>query len=295
MPGIKKISAPHLSLNLGVILIGWSPILIKLAHAPGIVTTFYRFIIGTSILLPIFLVARYRVKTKLPLKGILLSLAAGFCLATDMAFWTTGIVASNATLPTLVGNLAPVWVGIGALFIFKEKQSIGFWLGLLLSIGGMVLLLSDGSDQAEAGNKGILFGFVAGIFYSGYLLIAQTSRKLVDTISFLFITSVSTACFAFLYLIVFGYSFTGYDTYTWTLWIVMGLVLQVGAWFLINYSQGFLPASIVSPTLLGQPIVTGIIATALLKERFVPLQLLGALIIISGIYIVHFSRQNKPG
>jgi hypothetical protein len=40
----------------GLLLIGVSPILIKLADAPGIITTFYRMVIGGIALTPIFLI-----------------------------------------------------------------------------------------------------------------------------------------------------------------------------------------------------------------------------------------------
>jgi drug/metabolite transporter (DMT)-like permease len=118
----------------GLLLIGISPILIKLADAPGIITTFYRMVIGGIALTPIFVISYFQKKTKIPLKGLLIATLAGICLATDMAFWTTGIMTSNATLPTLVGNLAPLWVGIGAIVFFNERQNLGFWLGLSVAI-----------------------------------------------------------------------------------------------------------------------------------------------------------------
>jgi hypothetical protein len=101
-----------------LLLIGVSPILIKLADAPGIITTFYRMVIGGIALTPIFVICTiFKTKRKFLSEGLINSrIWPEFCLATDMAFWTTGIHdKSNATLPTLVGNLAPLWVGIGAI------------------------------------------------------------------------------------------------------------------------------------------------------------------------------------
>jgi drug/metabolite transporter (DMT)-like permease len=82
----------------GLLLIGVSPILIKLADAPGIITTFYRMVIGGIALTPIFFFAQYKNKIKIPLRGLIIAALAGFCLATDMAFWTTGIMTIQCNL-----------------------------------------------------------------------------------------------------------------------------------------------------------------------------------------------------
>ena len=278
------------ALFTGLALIGLSPILIKLADAPGIITTFYRMLIGSIALTPIFIVARLKNKSPLPTKGIFLACLGGFLLGTDMALWTTGIVASNATLPTLVGNLAPLWVGIGAFFLFKERQNKGFWFGVAVAISGIILLVVKDLVQPGATLRGIILGLLAGIFYAGYQLSTQSGRNHLNTISYLFISTISTTIVAGIYALLFDLSFSGYSTETWGYWLIMGLGIQVLGWFLINYTQGILPASVVAPTLLGQPIITGLIAMVFLGERFTIWHITGGIVIIIGIYLVHFTR-----
>jgi drug/metabolite transporter (DMT)-like permease len=60
----------------------------------------------------------------------------------------------------------------------------------------------------------------------------------------------------------------------------------------INYALGYLPASIVSPTLLGQPVVTAILAGPLLGEDLSAWQILGGLAVLIGVYLVHHSRRR---
>jgi drug/metabolite transporter (DMT)-like permease len=277
----------------GLLLIGISPILIKLADAPGIITTFYRMVIGGIALTPIFVISYFQKKTKIPLKGLLIATLAGICLATDMAFWTTGIMTSNATLPTLVGNLAPLWVGIGAIVFFNERQNLGFWLGLSVAIFGIALLVAKDIFEPGATLKGIVYGLMAGVFYAGYQLFAQPGRKYLNTISFLYISTLSTALTAGMYGIIFQLDFTGYSSETWMFWLAMGILIQVGGWFLINYTQGILPASVIAPTLLGQPVITATIAIFVLSERFTIWHISGGMVIIVGIYLVHFTRGRK--
>jgi drug/metabolite transporter (DMT)-like permease len=210
-----------------------------------------------------------------------------------MAFWTTGIMSSNATLPTLVGNLAPLWVGIGAIVIFKEKQNLGFWTGLFVAIIGIGILVARDIFEPGATLKGIVYGLMAGVFYAGYQLFAQPGRKYLNTISFLYISTLSTALTAGMYGIIFQLDFTGYSSETWMFWLAMGILIQVGGWFLINYTQGILPASVIAPTLLGQPVITATIAIFVLSERFTIWHISGGMVIIVGIYLVHFTRGRK--
>lgn len=283
----------YFALLTGLILIGFSPILIKLSDAPGIITTFYRMVFGLALLTPVFVNYCLRHKPDIPVRAIPFALLAGFCLATDMSFWSTGIMASNATLPTLAGNLAPLWVGFGATIVFKEKLQKGFWAGLIISIVGMGLLMADDIFQPGATLKGIVFGFIAGFFYAGFLLFTQSGRRMLDTLTFLFISTLATALTSFIYALIFGLSFTGYPPTTWGYWIAMGVGIQFFAWFLINYVQGLLPAAVVAPTLLAQPVITAFLAIYILGERFTAYHMIGGIVIIAGIYVVHFSRRGR--
>lgn len=283
----------YAALIAGLVLIGFSPILIKMASAPGIITSFYRLAIGAVVLTGPFIFYRIKTKQKLQPKGVLLALLAGACFACDMAFWTTGIMLSNATLPTLTGNMSPLWVGIAAMFFFKEKQKAGFWTGLLLAFGGVCLLLLNNLFNPNGLMKGMILGLFAGMFYAGFYLFAQPGRKYLDTISFLYISTVATTVLLGIYGILFKLDFTGYPVKTWTLFIVMGICMQAGAWFLINYSQGFLPASVVSPTLLGQPVLAAFIAYFVIGERLSFWHIAGGSIVIAGIYLVHYSRAKN--
>jgi drug/metabolite transporter (DMT)-like permease len=285
---------PYFALFTGILLIGLSPILIKMADAPGIVTSFYRMIFGALTLIIPFAVLLKRKRFKLSTKGIGWALLGGMCFASDMALWSTGIVASNATLPTIAANLAPVWVGIGAMIFFHEKQPVGFWFGLILAISGVILLTSN--DIFESNShivKGIFLGLLAGMFYASYQLFTQAGRKKLDTLSYLFISTLGAAIVLGIIIPILSMKFLGYSNQTWFLWIIMGVGMQAGAWFLINYAQGFIPASIVSPSVLIQPFITGIIAVCFLNEKLTFWHISGGVIMLSGVFLIHLLKRNK--
>ena len=71
----------------------------------------------------------------------------------------------------------------------------------------------------------------------------------------------------------------------------MGLMPQVAGYLAINYALGHLPAPIVSVTLLGQPVVTALLAVPLLAEGLSVEQVVGGLIVLGGIYLAN--RANS--
>jgi drug/metabolite transporter (DMT)-like permease len=56
---------------------------------------------------------------------------------------------------------------------------------------------------------------------------------------------------------------------------------------------GYLPASIVSPTLLLQPVLTGLLAIPILGQALSLAQIVGGAAVLLGVYIVHRSRQSN--
>jgi drug/metabolite transporter (DMT)-like permease len=271
----------------------FAAIFVKSAHAPGIVTAFHRMTIGSIILIIPFVISLKRKGIKLPPKGILFAVIGGVCFACDMLLWSTGVVLSNATIPTLTANLAPLWVGFGSILFFRQKLKYGFWIGLAIAIVGMILLIRrDLSGDANIG-KGAMLGLGAGVFYGVFYLVSEQGRKLINTISYLSIFTFSSAIVLTIAMFVLGYHFTGYDNHSYLMFLGIGIGVQVCGWFLINYSQGYLPASTVAPTLLGQPVLTFFLAVLILKEHLSFWHILGGSIVVIGIYLVHYSRNRN--
>jgi drug/metabolite transporter (DMT)-like permease len=75
--------------------------------------------------------------------------------------------------------------------------------------------------------------------------------------------------------------------------IGLGLIPQFIGWLSINYAMGYLPATQVSVTLLGQPIVTAILGIIFLKEALSPADIIGGLMVLTGIYLVNQRMQSK--
>jgi drug/metabolite transporter (DMT)-like permease len=282
----------YLALSIGILILGGSAIFTRLAEAPGAVVSFYRMAIGTAVLaLPFAL--RSRGKPRPKGRGLWLALLAGVLFGLDLAAWASGVNIAGATIPTLMGNMAPVWVGLGAWLLFKEKLGLGFWAGLAVALAGALVIVGIDFSGSMQLNAGALFGMVSGFFYGSYLLVSQRTRDVLDALSFFWISALGGAVTLLILALALGDPLTGYSTNTYLNFLALGVIVQGGGWLLINYAQGFLPASLVAPTLLLQPVLTAFIAGPLLGEWLTPTEWLGGAAVLAGIVIVYRARLRK--
>ena len=279
----------YLALGVGILSLGFSAIFVRWANAPGIVTSFYRMAIATALLAWPFY-RRVKATGSLSRRGLRFAVLGGLFFTGDLALWATGVVMSGATNPTLLANTAPLWVGLGALVLFRERLKAMFWVGLLLAMTGAAVILGLDSLRAVSFGLGTLFGLLAGIFYGGYFLITQRGRETLDSITYFWPAAVSSTLGLLILCLALRQPLTSYPASAYLNFLALGVVSQVFGYLSINYALGHLPASIVAPTMLGQPVVTAIVAGPLLGEALSLWQVLGGLAVLAGVYVVHRSQ-----
>jgi drug/metabolite transporter (DMT)-like permease len=282
---------PYLALAVGIICLGFSGIFVAWANAPGAVTGFYRM----SIAVAVFAIPFVRLASRppgLPRAGVLLAAFSGLCFAGDLYFWNTGVLLSGAVNPTLMGNTAPLWVGLGALLLFKERLSAQFWAGLILAMAGAAVILAGDAAEGLQLSLGTLLGLVAGVFYGAYFLATQRGRAVLGALTFFWVSAVVSAAVLLLLAILLREPLTGYPRQTYLSFLALGLLTQVVGQFAFSFALGYLPATFVAPAALGQPVVTALLAGPLLGERVEALEIVGGLAVLGGIYIVHRSRSG---
>jgi drug/metabolite transporter (DMT)-like permease len=280
-----------MSLGVAVIVLGFSGIFVRWSEAPGLVSSFYRMSIATG-LMALPALRRMLPRSKLSKRAIWIALLGGLLFAADLGFWASGVMLRGATNPTLLANTAPLWVGLGALVIFRERLRVLFWLGLFISMLGSILIL--GLDALEGMSFGIgsLMGLFAGLFYGGYILVTQKGRENLDALSYFWISATSSSLILLVATWLFGQPLTGYPPSSYLNFLALGVISQTIGYLAINYALGQIPASIVSPTLLGQPVLTAILAVPLLGEHLNSWQVIGGLAVLLGIILVHRSRRS---
>jgi drug/metabolite transporter (DMT)-like permease len=287
--------APYLALGVGVISLSFSAMFVRWANAPGPVTAFYRLLFSIFLLLPFFL-PRARKNSSIWSVSLLFPLLAGVFTAFDLALWTASLAFTTASNATLLGNTSPLWVALGTWLILKQKLSAGFWWGLCIALMGAVLIMGTDFIMHPRFGVGDAMALCTGFFYGGYFLFTQKSRTTFDPVVHIFFVGVGASLALFVINLILGYPFFGFDQSTWLIFLASALVSQLIGYMSLAYALGHLPASVVSPTMILQPIVTTLLAIPLLAEIPTPWQGLGGAIALVGIYLVnqaHLKRQPE--
>jgi len=298
MPATRRI-LPYLALGVTIVSLGFAAFFVRWANAPAPVMGFYRLGIATLILTPFYV--RHTVRLRRAHRAaspngwiVILPAMAGVASALDHFVWNTSLKYTSAANATLLGNTAPLWVALAAWLFFKERTKGLFWLGLALTIFGAVAVLSNDFLQHPMIGWGDLLALATGLFYAVFFLFSQRSRQHFDTLSHVWICSLSSTLVLLILSLATGSALTGYSPHTYLMFLAAALLPQLTGYLAMGYALGHLPASIVSPTMLGQPVLTALLAIPLLGETLQPVQWIGGLVVIAGIFLVHRSREAVP-
>ncbi len=283
---------PYLALLVGITALSLSAMFVRWADAPGPVTGFYRVSIAAILFLPFF-IQRQTTLPPLQMRWVWFPLLAGLFTALDFATWNTSVKFTTAAKATLLGNTSPLWVALIAFFVFREKLRGTFWLGLILSLIGAALVVGANVTENFAINIGDILASAAAVFYALYQLITQRGRKFLDPFRYTWFVGVSATFFIFIINLILNNPLTGYSTQTWIVFFATAIISQMIGYLAISYALGHLPASVVSPTLIGQPILTTLLAIPLLGEVPTLTQWMGGALALAGIYIVNQSHQTS--
>lgn len=273
-----------LALVSGAIIISTSPIVVKLAHVPGTSSAFYRVFIGCISILPWLLIRRPVIPQGKAMWGVI---AAGAFFAIDLVFWNESLMQAPAATASLLANSAPLWVGLGASYLFREQLTRRYWIGLSVALAGMVIVAQNAFAVTPQDIPGMLLAIGASVCYAGYILSTRHARGGVDTATFM-IWSLAIASLIILPIaLVLGKPLWGFSGEAWAYIIFLGIFTQTLGWLAINYALGHLPAPITSVVLLGQVVLAAILAVPILGEPIRTSQMIGGLFILGGIYIVN--------
>ena len=282
----------YLALGIGILALSLSAMFVRWANAPGPVTAFYRLFFSIFLLLPFFLP---RLKTSGSIKSgfVLFPLAAGFFTACDLGLWTSSLAYTTAANATLLGNTAPLWVALGTWLIFKRRLTPAFWRGLMVTLLGAALIM--GTDFLLHPRLGIgdAMAIFTGVFYGGYFLVTERSRLHFDPITHIWLVGVGASLTLFVINRVLQYPLTGYPAKTWFVFLATAVVSQLIGYLALAYALGHLPASIVAPTMILQPVVTTLLAIPLLGEIPSIWQGLGGAIALVGIFLINQSHYQS--
>jgi drug/metabolite transporter (DMT)-like permease len=281
----------YVALGICILALSTSAIFIRFADAPGPVTGFYRMTFATLMLTPVAVFRLFKYK-KINGRNFHYPLIGGMFSGLDLGIWTIALGYTSAANATLLGNTAPLWVALGAMVFFHERLKQKFLIGLLLALSGAALIV--GTDYLLHPRLGVgdTIALFTGILYAGYYLFTELGRRSIDAVTYIWLVGVSASLTLLMLNLFLGNPLTGYPIQTWAVFMATAIISQLIGYLASSYSLGHLPASVVSVTMIGQPVMTAIIAIPLLGEIPGRTQIMGGVMALIGIYLVNVSHNK---
>lgn len=289
---------PYIALFISIVSVSFAAILIKLSSADSLSIAFYRLLFTTLLILPFvvfFKKTREEIKN-LPRKTLLIMIIIGFILAAHFAFWITSLSYTSVASSVILVTAHPILVGPVSHFFFKEKLSIINSIGIIVSVVGVIILVTgniqpgvDTIDTLEGNILAILGGVMAGL----YILGGRKIRKTVSVTSYAFIVYSICAIVLFVLCIVFNSELINISLTDFEIFIIMAIVAGIFGHTLYNWSLKHVRASLASVALLGEPLGSTLWAILIPAIAQIPSKytVFGGVIIILGIYLT--ARKTK--
>ncbi len=272
------------ALALGGFLVGLAPIGLRYAVDSGLgpqTTAFWRY----AIAIPFFLLF-FKVRGKGPSKPNKAAILAGIFFALDIGFWHLALTMTSVANATFIVNLGSIGVGFLAWIFLKDRPSLFWGVAIVLAMLGAWLLSRGGFDIGGVrGIQGDMIAVLAASFVALYMLFAAIARRSLDAISVIFWATTTEAVVAALMALAFGESLVPPSLQSLGIPVFLALFAQIGGQGCIVFGFGRAPAAIAGVMVLVQPLTAALISWPLFGEALVPVQLLGAGLLLGGILI----------
>lgn len=281
-----------LSVAVGGALIGLAPIAIRLSDIGPLGTNLWRFLFA----LPVLAVWAWR-SPRLSRRDTGWLLFAGVLFGIELNLWAIALTKTTVANATLLTNMTPVFAAAFGWFVFKERLGAGVLAGGLAALVGAVLLalgraqVGVGPSSAEEGWFGDAIALAAALGYAGYLIIVRALGSRVSVGAVMFWAALSSAAFTLALCLATGERLLPHTAQGWVLLAGLGVIVHAGGQGLIAYGVGRLPIVISTVLLWTQPLAAAALSWALFGERLGAIALIGAALILGGLYAVQRARQ----
>jgi drug/metabolite transporter (DMT)-like permease len=207
-----------------------------------------------------------------------------------------GVQMVSPTLASIMISLIPLLAPIPAWFIFRESFSLTNFLGLIISIAGVILVITGDSNANTASISGVLLMLLAVLSAVGHSVFVRKLSCYYNT--FTLVTYQSA--FGLVYFIplfsVMGLREFMHMTHTFAMIlpvIKLAVFASTIAFLLFVYSIQRMGIARTNVYLNLIPVFTAILSFLLLGEQFTLLKIGGIFVVIGGLVFSQYNLQIR--
>ncbi|MEM9509467.1 MAG: DMT family transporter [Cyanobacteria bacterium P01_E01_bin.35] len=247
-----------------------------------------RLIVAALVLLPTWKDLKFpQIQAEAHSLGLYYAIAAGICLAAHFATWITSLAYTSIAASTVLVTTNPIWVGLFSWWWYRERLTRQGVVAILLAlVGGIIIALSNGNDSVSYENSmlGNSLALLGAIMSSLYIIFgSQAQQRGLNTRSYIAI-AYSTAAVCLLPMpLIYHTSYLGYSQSIYIYVLSMAIMSQVVGHTSLNWSVRWISPTLVSLSLLFEPVVASVFGAIIFQEIPSFNVLLGGVIILGAI------------
>jgi drug/metabolite transporter (DMT)-like permease len=276
------------ALLFGNLALAGGPFLVRNSGVGPVAAGFWRLALALPFLWAIAWM--FRQPVHLPRKSLTIAIAIASCFfAADLAAWHAGILLTKLGNATLFGNISSFFFAAWGLWLARRWPSTLQALALTLAAVGCGLLMWGSAELSAAHLRGDLLAMLAGLLYTGYLILVERTRGDVQPLPLLFLASLIGAALLLPAALIAGERIIPAD---WTGLIALALCSQVIGQGLLVYALGHVPPLVVGVAMLTQPALSALLGWIYYGEAFTPRDWTGAAMIVVALILVRLKQRG---
>jgi drug/metabolite transporter (DMT)-like permease len=292
----RRLAGPGIALALGVAAVSSAAILISFARGQGIPAlsiAAVRMGIAAIIVAPVALIRCGAEIRGLSAKDLALSLAAGALLALHFGFWTSSLDSTSVMSSVVLVSTNPLFVAAASALFFRERLGPMGLAGIGVAIvGGAIVAFADAGQGGAVSARGDVLALLGAVSASGYLLLGRRLRPRMSLPLYVGIVYVTAAAALFSAVGLTGARVAVHppNGYLWVLLLALGPQLIGHTSY--NYALKYVSATLVTVTLLAEPIGATLLAIPLLSQVPSAARICGGVCILAGIVIAAAGNRS---
>ncbi|MBE0343688.1 DMT family transporter, partial [Paenibacillus sp. 28ISP30-2] len=218
-------------------------------------------------------------------KQWMLIIWSGIALGLHFLLWMGSLRLTTVASSTVIMTLEPILVMLGSFLFFRTGTNRAMLIGMGLAfVGSLAIGAGDfhASGQALLGDALSFLGMVA---VSIHMLMGKHLREHLSAFVYnLWVFAIAATSLA-LYNVINTIPFTGYAPREWGLFLLLAIVPTLFGHYLFNWLLKYINATAVSMAVLGEPVISSLLAWVLLGEKLSALQFGAGFFILFGVWI----------
>ena len=283
----------YFALVIGIFAISTSAILIRWSSSEPLVIGSYRQTFATFLFLPFLLKDKFQELLNLSSRDFFELVIIGILLGAHFGFWISSVKATSVAASVLLGTCHIVYVSIIGWVVFGEKLNSRGIIGTVIALAGIIILFWGDLVEDPGNFKGNFLAFISGILAGLYYLGGRKHRKNISLPTYAFVVYLSSAITMWFVVIIQGLEYRSMPNSELQLFFLMALVPTLLGHTMQNWALAFLPAYVISITLLAEPVGSGLLAWYIFNEVPSLGVLVGGLIVLVGVYSVALSEKES--